>query len=301
MLNKLFTKPLTLTVGGQAITFDTLAEFEFCLAGRTEIPAKKMAALVALSPDELKLEASTIKAIEQQFVDILQRSIESPGSIANNIRDIDPHVFTQDHGWRDIMLALNEKGHDYDELRRVALVKYMQYLTSRQEVIKHTYAMRRSRNERNVPTTSANEGEQVGTAPLAGMNETVVLDTSVLLPRDGRSEEFRRLPKGEAVVLLVQPGQSIELRLARHPFRLLVKDALHLVDDGGVSHRLSDGKNIIGRDTVCNVVVDGRHRDVSRLHLIIERQGREQLRLTDLSSHGTRIASSLLARASVDS
>ena len=47
------------------------------------------------------------------------------------------------------------------------------------------------------------------------------------------------------------------------------------------------GKNIIGRDAVCNVVVGRALRDVSRMHLIIEPQDDGSIRFTDLSSHGT--------------
>lgn len=299
MLNKLFARPLSLTIGGQPISFDTLAEFEFCLSGRTDVPARKVAALVGLSADELKHEAKNLKSIEKQFVDILQRSIESPGSIANNLRDIDPHVFSQDHNWRELILALNDKGPEYDELRRVALVKYMQYLASRQEVIKHTYAMKR---QRTLERDSSGEGPPSDTfsaapappsAPTASSRDTVIIRPVDAEPAGSRPDPgFRRLPKGEPVVLHLTLGQSLDLRISRYLFRLLAKDELYLVDDTGTSHRLQDGKNIIGRDTVCNVVVNPAYRDVSRLHLIVERIGSGKVRLTDLSSHGTLIPTS---------
>ncbi|MBT8445733.1 MAG: hypothetical protein KJO38_01215, partial [Gammaproteobacteria bacterium] len=76
MLHKLFGKALTLHVGGQDIEFNSLAEFEFAMAGRTDVPAEKLAELAMLTGPELKREARSIKAVESQFVDILSKSLE---------------------------------------------------------------------------------------------------------------------------------------------------------------------------------------------------------------------------------
>jgi hypothetical protein len=45
---------------------------------------------------------------------------------------------------------------------------------------------------------------------------------------------------------------------------------------------------------VCNVVVNSGHRDVSRLHMIVEQLAPGQVRLTDLSSHGTFVEAKVL-------
>ena len=71
MLEKLFSKALTLTIGGEDISFNSLTEFEFALGGRTNVPATKLADLIMLTPDELKREAKSIKSVEKRFVDIL--------------------------------------------------------------------------------------------------------------------------------------------------------------------------------------------------------------------------------------
>ena len=86
----------------------------------------------------------------------------------------------------------------------------------------------------------------------------------------------------------------MDILLSKYGFKLKADDNISLVDQTGVSHLLQDGKNIVGRDDVCNVVVQHGMRDVSRLHLIIERLGQDTLRLTDLSSHGTFIPAELL-------
>ncbi len=295
MLNKFFTKPLSLTISGQEISFNTLAEFEFCLAGRTEVPARKMADLVELTSDDLKREAKSIKAVEKQFVEILSKSIENPASINSFLTNVDPHVFTHDHNWRDVMTALRSKGTEYNELRRVALVKYMQYLTSRQEIIKHTYSVKRlqrktsDRGSETVMTAQAN-----AEAANSSMRETVILDSSIVEAQPKKEERFSRLPKGEACVIDAATGSAIEFMLSKHPFKLKVDKTFVLIDDEGKTHELQEGKNILGRDVVCNVIVNSSYRDVSRLHLIIERLAGAQVRFTDLSSHGTFIESRLL-------
>ena len=76
MLDRLFSKALSLVINGEEISFHTLAEFEFALGGRTNVPASKLADLIMLSPDELKREAQSIKSMETRFVDLLSRSLE---------------------------------------------------------------------------------------------------------------------------------------------------------------------------------------------------------------------------------
>ena len=300
MLNKLFSKPLTLTIGGQSVSFNSLNEFEFSLSGRTDVPSRKLSDLMLMSPEELKREAKQIKVIEQQFVDVISKSLESTGGIAHYLRTIDPHVFSQDHNWRDIMAALKSKDDDYDELRKVALVKYMQYLTSRQEIIKHTYSIKKqaskqkAKEEDMMETRLFDEPPIEAAGPAEGaMRETVILDSQVIAPPP-QQEQFTRLPKGEAVIIKLKPGQMVDILLSKHSFKLKGNEVMTLVDQVGATHTLQDGKNIIGRDDVCNVVVQHGLRDVSRLHLIIERLGPDSLRLTDLSSHGTFIPAELV-------
>ncbi len=54
MLNKLFAKPIEMTVGEQTLKFSSLADYEFALSGRTCVPSKKITSMVKFSVDELK-------------------------------------------------------------------------------------------------------------------------------------------------------------------------------------------------------------------------------------------------------
>jgi len=140
MLSKLFPKPLELTVGDQVLKFCSIADFEYCMTGRTSVPSKKITQMVKFSVQQLKKEARTIKDIEKMFVAILSHSIEDQNSISRALRELDTTVFSQDHGWRNMVIALNEGGDEFNPFRRIALVKYMQYLSSRQEIIKYLYS-----------------------------------------------------------------------------------------------------------------------------------------------------------------
>lgn len=281
MLTNLFSKPLTLEIGEQTVRFESLGDFEFALAGRTDVPASKLAALSKLSAEELTRAAKNIKAVERQFVDLLTRSIESPETLNAAFAELEPDLFSNDHDWRQIVLALQRKpNEDYAELKRLSLVKYLQYLSSRQELIKHTYAVKQLEQDRSSSLQDS------GQHP---MKETVVLDSTVVNTDHDEADEMSRLPKGEAKLVSVPPGKTMEFRLSTHAFKLVRNGGYKLVDHTGETHELQEGKNIVGRDVACNVVIDASCRDISRLHLIVEPLASQQVRLTDLSSHGTFI------------
>ena len=294
MLDRLFSKTLSLVINGEEISFHTLAEFEFALGGRTNVPASKLAELIVLSPDELKREAKSIKAVEKRFVDILSRSITQPGEIGRLVREIDTQVFSNDYDWRSIFKALNNEDESFDELRRVGLVKYMQYLRSRQDVIKQTYRVKLK--ESDPPGESGRDPQPAREETKDPFRETSIFD-SVSLPAPLAlvpSTVLTRLPKGEAVSIKPRAAGEFDLRLSKHPFVLRTGAQCELVDELGNVHRVAPGKNIIGRDAVCNIVVDNSLRDVSRMHLIIEPMDGGVLRFTDLSSHGTFLPTNLL-------
>ena len=297
MLDKLFGKALTLEIKDEEISFNTLGEFEFALGGRTNVPATKLAELIMQSPSDLKREAKSIKAVEKRFVDILSQSIERPGEIGKLVREIDIQVFSNDYEWRSIFKALNQQNEDFDELRRVALVKYMQYLRSRQDVIKQTYKVK-IKEEGGVEEARASENEINSALEETKdyLKETSIFDSiSLESPVDITEPSFVRLPKGEAVVMHPAGAEQFEFKLSKHVYTFRNERPQIVVDETGSPHELAVGKNIIGRDAVCNVVVGNGLRDVSRMHLIIEPLEDGSMRVTDLSSHGTYFPTHLVS------
>lgn len=284
MLNKFFAKPIEIKLGELLLKFYSVADFEFSMSGRIAVPSKKIAEMVKFSIDQLKKEARTIKDIEKRFVTILSKSIEETNSINRALRELDPLIFSQDHCWRDIIGALNEGDDDLNPFRRIALVKYMQYLSSRQEIIKYLYSEKKALLNEPIGKDTVNSPE---------FKETLILENTIFepVPADGndKGNAIERMPKGEAVTVALTPGEEVNVILSKHRCTLSAKDGIQFIDQAGKTHPLIKGRNIIGRDSVSNIVIEASLRDVSRLHLVIENHGENILQLTDLSSHGTYI------------
>jgi len=283
MLNKLFARPLELTIGDQVLKFNSTADFSFSMAGRSAVPSKKITDMVKFSTENLKQEARTIKDIEKRFVHILSQSIEDPGSINQAISQLDPLIFSQDHDWRDIIKALSHSDDTYDPFRRIALVKYMQYLSSRQEIIKYIY----SEKKKMLKDTSAEELQDV-----PNFKDTLILDGAVFESDAGdesKEAPFEKMPKGEKVIVNLPPGSEMEILVSKHKCKIVFGDKLEFIDPDDHSFTLSDERNLIGRDSTSTVALDPSLRDVSRLHLIIENFGDNSLQLMDMSAHGTFI------------
>jgi hypothetical protein len=293
MLNKFFAKPLELEIGDQTYKFCSIADFEFCLAGRTSIPSRKISEMVKFTTEQLKKEARTIKDVEKLFVSILSKSIEEPDSINVALRELDPLIFSQDHGWRDIIASLNNGNEEFNPFRRIALVKYMQYLASRQEIIKYLYS------EKKKLLKETNGEEHVEGTPL---KDTLILESTIFEPSSDRNTQdkaFERMPKGEAVTITMKPGDEIDLILSKHPCKLTAEDNLTFIDQKGRRYELQQGRNVIGRDTASTIMMEPGLRDVSRLHLVIEKFDDQTVQITDLSSHGTLIPNEYLEHHTV--
>ena len=298
MLSKLFNKPLEIQVGEQTLKFSSVGDFEFAVAGRVSVPSKKITDMVKFSPDQLQKEARTIKEIEKKFVSILSKSIEDANSINRAIRELDPLIFSHDHNWRDIVSGLNEGEDEFNAFRRVALVKYMQYLSARQEIIKYLYSEKKKMLNEPMAESAKEIDENDDTG---GFRETLVLENTIFEPiasdrKNGKngSGDFERMPKGEAITITLAPETEMTVMLSKHKCSLIAKDGIQFTDHTGKKYTLAKGRNIIGRDTVSTIILDPSLRDISRLHLIVENIDDSSLRLTDLSSHGCFIPKAFL-------
>lgn len=282
MLNKFFTKPIELKIGEQAYKFCSIADFEFGLAGRTAVPSRKITDMVKFSTEQLKKEANTIKDIEKRFVAILSKSIEDTSSINRALRELDPVIFSQDHGWRDIISSLNTGNDELNPFRRIALVKYMQYLSARQEIIKYLYSEKKK--TQTEPQEALAEGNQ--------FKDTVVLENTIFEPSSSNNmvsgDKFERMPKGESVTVTFNADEEMNILLSRHACKIKrTRDKISFIDNGGRSFDLKKGRNVVGRDSVSTVMMDPVLRDISRIHIVIEKFDDKTIQITDMSSHGS--------------
>ena len=273
-----------MTIGEQSLKFSSLADFEFALSGRTCVPSKKITSMVKFSTDELKKEAKTIKEIEKKFVAVLSKSIEDPESINRALREMDGQIFSQDNGWRSIISALHEGDEDLNEFRRVALVKYMQYLSSRQEIIKYLYSEKKKHSKSDPATATEIGGE---------FKDTLMLENTVFEPLSDATVngQLEKMPKGENVTVKLRPDDEMLVLISKHACKIICVDEseFKFVDEAGRSYLLKTGKNVIGRDSKSDIMLDPSLRDVSRMHLLIETDDSNTLYMTDLSAHGTYI------------
>ena len=136
-------RPLSLDLPEYTVTFAGPAEFEFALSSRTEFPVRKLATLMTRSAADLQIMASNIRQVEKRFAEVLAQSLHQPGLISDLWRNIEIKLFSQDHQWRDIAEALNHLSPAFDVYRRIALVKYLQYLGCRQDVLHNLVAVHR--------------------------------------------------------------------------------------------------------------------------------------------------------------
>lgn len=286
---------LDINIDGDRYVFQSPQDFEFALSGRTSLPAPKIAALSRLSDDELLREAEAIRAVEQRFAEALSGTLEDITSVGPFLRTMEPSIISQDNNWRSIIRALNGVDRMPETYKKIALVKYMQYLTSRQEVVKSLYTNRQSGKTGEVRP----ENGSAVYRPTARFRETMLINLNASPELERNETSFSRLPKGETVEVDLEGEHPIDLLLAKHQCRILLRDRLLFVDQGGNNSELRVGRNVVGRDATSDVIMDASLRDVSRKHLIVESNGVGQIKLTDISSHGTSLPPKYLDHTSI--
>ena len=295
MFRRIPTDVLSICIEGDDYVFQSPQDFEFALNGRTCLPAPKIAALSRLDDNELLREAEAIRAVEQRFAQALSGTLEDITSVGPFLKTMEPTIISQDNNWRSIIMALNDVDRVPETYKKIALVKYMQYLTSRQEVVKSLYANRQ-------PRSSAEDRPVNGSAvyrPTARFRDTMLINLNDISDMERHEISFSRLPKGETVEIELQRDHAVDLLLAKHQCRILLQDRLLFVDQEGHDSELRVGRNIVGRDATSDVIMDADLRDISRKHLIVESDGVGQVKLTDISSHGTSLPPRFLDHTSI--
>ena len=286
---------LSIDMEGDNYVFQSPQDFEFALNGRTCLPAPKIAAPSCLDDNELLREAEAIRAVEQRFAQALSGTLEDITSVGPFLKAIEPTIISQDNNWRSIITALNGVDRVPETYKKIALVKYMQYLTSRQEIVKSLYANRQPRGGGEKRPVNGSSVYQ----PTARFRDTMLINLNDTADMDRHEISFSRLPKGETVEIELQRDHAVDLLLAKHQCRILLRDRLLFIDQLGRDSALRLGRNVVGRDATSDVIMDADLRDVSRKHLIVECDGVDQIKLTDISSHGTSLPPRSLDRTSI--
>lgn len=272
--------PLTLSVDNLTVRFSTVDDLKFALDGKTHLPVSKYDELRALSLEALRKQAVDIRKVEGRLLQILEFSFSEPLAVDYQLREMDVRVFSEDHSWRALIEAMNERGSEFAEFKRVALVKYLQYLANRQDLIKRVYWNKSRKSQAGIDEDSDEA--------IQGLIDTSIFDGGSDLADQLKSDTaFERLPRGEPVDVRLLPGQEMTIRLSVHPFRLVRADGAYLIDEQGREYALKPRRSTVGRSGDNDVVLEAAYRAISRKHLILEFPSKDRVILTDRSSHGT--------------
>ncbi|GMQ77482.1 MAG: hypothetical protein BMS9Abin01_2837 [Gammaproteobacteria bacterium] len=302
LFRKRARKPLMLDLPGKTLVFSSPAEFEFGLASRIEFPVRKAARLVERSAEDLKGIAIKLRAVEKRFAAVFARCLEQPHRIGELLAELESGLLSRDHDWRDIVEALCKHGPEYDDFKNIALVKYMQYLASRQAVLRSIYLEKvQGGLELQAPEP---EQQPAGEPMLASVLPVSYRETALFdLDQGGGgggaggsdgdddgTQTLKPVPRGETICIRFIDGHELDIKLASHRYKLFPGKHFCLVDDAsGVTHLLRSGRNVIGRHSGNEVVIDPAYLAISRKHIIIEPISENAALLTDISSHGTFI------------
>jgi FHA domain-containing protein len=276
MLQKLLSKPVELKLDGKVITFNSLDDFEFALGARTTIPLEKINEAIKASPGDLDLESNAIYVAIEQLTELNDQSSEK-GEITQSLKGINPIIFSNDNGWRDIFFAL-KKDHSTDssKYKQIALTTYLKYLSNRQEMIQMIKAQLEKDNiqEDNAEAAQFRTGE---------LDLDEKFDANKLAEESGMSI----MPKAEPVIIEINPDEEITMLLAHYPCKLIVDDGIQFIDNDNVAYPMTIGMNKVGRGSECKVRFMDSMQRISRLHLMIINHDDKKLEITDLSTYGT--------------
>ncbi|GJM05227.1 MAG: hypothetical protein DHS20C09_12180 [marine bacterium B5-7] len=276
MLQKIFTKPVELNIDDKVITFKSIDDFEFALAARTTIPLEKVTNAIKSSSGELDLELNAIVIAIEQISGLIQQASES-GEVTQSLKAINPVIFSNDNGWRDIFFALKkDRSAESSKYKQIALTAYLQYLSNRQEMIQ---TIKTQLEKENIQSESV-EAAQFKTGEL-DLDEK--FDSKVLAKELGLTS----MSVGEPVSLEVKEGDEIILLLANYQCKLIIKDGIKFIDNNKDEHPMVTGENKIGRGSECRVRFMDTMQRISRLHMTVIIHDDNTLELTDLSTYGT--------------
>ncbi len=249
-------------------------EFEAQLTERTKVPAHKLEAYPKKTDVQILDEAEAVEEILKRFSQAVMASMDNPGYASDFLAELDLRSISRDHNWRRIFATIAAQEDSFEGHKRVALVKYSQYLNTRRKLLEYVRAQKGGLEE-----TDAHEITDIRRArqPLVDIGQE---DASA-------ATGFIRLPMGEAVEIELPQTGPAEMMFARHLYRLAGRSQPCLVDQNGVTHFLKQGRNMVGRHPESDIVIDPNFHDISRAHVVLEWDGVVSVWVTDLSTRGT--------------
>ena len=137
--------------------FKSPAAFGAALETRTRVPAERVAEFLDSSDLELAQQFDLLTEVEAQLAEVAELLHQEPEAGRHALDRVDPHVFSRDHGWRDILLTLLEPPGAPVEYLRSAVDKYRDYLRFRRELVQFVRDRRMAAQPRAIDETSVFE------------------------------------------------------------------------------------------------------------------------------------------------
>jgi len=279
MLEKFLSKPIELNINNKTIRFSTIDDFEFSLDARTCISPNRIMDMMSASSAELNDEVKSIAVAKDELGRIVSQAPDTSGGITIRLKTIDTSIFSKEHNWRDIFIALN--GYDSFNLSRhknIALKLYLQYLRNRCGIassIKKEIEKRKGiKPQEKHNHISDNVPNHLSTLEV----NTEDLNSDLIMSR---------IPKAKSVSFEISAGDTVDIFIAGYECKIISDNGIKFIDPDKNTHSLKIGESKIGRDKGCDIKINESMREISRLHLLIINDGNKVIKLVDVSVRGT--------------
>lgn len=280
MLAKLLAKPIELEINNKIISFSNVDDFEFALTARTSVSTDRVEDMLSSSVNELNDELKSIVSAKFELNKLVSEFPDVSSGITMRLKTLDTAIFSKEHDWRDIFIALNRfDAISSTKFKNIALKKYLQYLKNRSNIANKI----KSKLEIKERIANSAGNSQIETETPSSLS-TIEADATEL----ASDKNLVRLPKANSVLLEINDGDAFDIYLADYKCKLIINHGIKFIDSDNNEYELElVGENKIGRGKDCDIKMHDSLREVSRLHLIIVNEGKNKLRLTDLSAQGT--------------
>ncbi len=267
---------------------NNIRQFEARLAKRTRVPAERLSDYLGWKPDKVSSEAKRVTRILKRFVSVVVKSVDNPNKVNQFLLELDLKSISRDHDWRAIFSTLRgQEQSKASHYGRAAMIKYLQYLSFRKQLLEYIYTRRAGLEETDelssdlthIPAYEGSFGED---------------QVQVCAHREYASVRLERIPLGESVDCMLEQNEMLSIGMARHPFELVAAQTPYLMDSNGVTYYLKKGRNLVGRHPESDIKIDANFSTVSRAHMVIEWDGARNFQIMDLSTRGTLLAQSVL-------
>jgi len=276
VIARLFGRGVVLRMGTREIRASSIHSLRSDLTGHASVSATRITELGKLPDGELAAHAAGLAALTANLNDGLSRRDGDPAKILAHVHEAKVPL---DEIWASAIAQVCEWSSTRSAYQRALLDALLEYLASDRDFVR-TLIENRRRITPNIPPPGISDSEAL-------LHQRLIFDVAHDDNENTEAVEFNRLTKGEPLEVPISTGQCIQIMLAHYHFALICGSPWRLVDEYGEDLRLTPARCIAGRSNECDLAVHDSFRAISRRHLVLETQGVELLRITDISSLGT--------------